>query len=763
MEGGEKKGFNGLLTNCFCFVPAFASAFGWYRCWDENISLLVDPSDFKSAPDDMGRGLGGSRHGLGGSRHGKGRSLGFRAKTGKGGMETMTSSGTGVGGNQFRGDGDKSKWAALLTPAMLFDNAPTKDDDDATLVGLAESAHPVRRAEIAFKLLGKAEEFVQYYEQNRFGDVKIGNKDDEKNEMRSSLSSLTGDDVSVGTDRIFFAKSLPHLCSSVVGFSAVEAALELGHFVDEDDLEKDKGADPTSKPAVATLFRESSEKYERSLVTELGNLLRRRAVGASLAELVRSSCLMAAFRSALKIVHPSSTTRRFDKELLAMDVDILMTALKVAQDEQLKATTTIVQGDRKEPLVSPYKYPGQKEGNIPDPEEVGLPFGLSDLKQTRRGDNFGQSATSFRSATSGGGGNKDEEEFLTFSQSVPLVVRSIHARAIACASFALSQEELGQSFLQKKGSGSACYVLDCVEECVNVAAVGMKDAENTSDEGNIDKAVQVMANVAALQHSLPRLFGTLMRGMCHVGMIRSDQLAETFQYAEATLKGADKACDNQVGSMYSLVYEICRNKIDAHLNYALEGFSWVQKSARDMPNAYCEGLIGYMRSVFDSLGPMDDGSRAGLHFSCCGHVSERLVHVLCERPLEESAKSDGVLTPIAKIDAYGLKNLSKDIEEFKTFANSTGVPQLADTFEELKSITDAMLDPELATLLRPEHAEARKRKYPYLSLEKVGNILEKYVGTGGMSIMGGRKSQDDMLVLDKKEVLALLNLVRSYL
>ena len=136
------------------------------------------------------------------------------------------------GGKQSYGaaDGDKSKWAALLTPTLLFDNVPTKVDDDAILIGLAESVHPVRRAEIAFKLLGEAEEFVQYYEKNRFGDVKIGNKDDEKNEMRTSLSSLAGDDVILGTDRIFFAKSLPHLCSSVVGFSAVEAALELASF-----------------------------------------------------------------------------------------------------------------------------------------------------------------------------------------------------------------------------------------------------------------------------------------------------------------------------------------------------------------------------------------------------------------------------------------------------------------------------------------------------------------------------------------------------
>ena len=98
----------------------------------------------------MGGGLGGSRHGLGGSRHGKGRSLGFRAK--KGGMETMTSSGTATVGKQAKNDGDKSRWASLLTPTILFDNSPTKTEDDAKFLALGESVSPVRRAEIAFKL-----------------------------------------------------------------------------------------------------------------------------------------------------------------------------------------------------------------------------------------------------------------------------------------------------------------------------------------------------------------------------------------------------------------------------------------------------------------------------------------------------------------------------------------------------------------------------------------------------------------------------------
>ena len=116
-------------------------------------------------------------------------------------------------------------------------------------------------------------------------------------------------------------------------------------------------------------------------------------------------------------------------------------------------------------------------------------------------------------------------------------------------------------------------------------------------------------------------------------------------------------------------------------------------------------------------------------------------------------------------DAFGLKNLSRDVDEFRKFAETTGVPQLVDCFDELKSITDAMLDKDLPILLQPENSNNRKKKYPYLSLEKVGNILEKYVGASagmGMSLLGGGKTVDDFLVLDKKEVTNLLRLVRSH-
>eukprot|EP00568_Trieres_chinensis_P006779 CAMPEP_0183297806 /NCGR_PEP_ID=MMETSP0160_2-20130417/4996_1 /TAXON_ID=2839 ORGANISM="Odontella Sinensis, Strain Grunow 1884" /NCGR_SAMPLE_ID=MMETSP0160_2 /ASSEMBLY_ACC=CAM_ASM_000250 /LENGTH=267 /DNA_ID=CAMNT_0025459695 /DNA_START=64 /DNA_END=867 /DNA_ORIENTATION=+ len=265
-----------------------------------------------------------------------------------------------------------------------------------------------------------------------------------------------------------------------------------------------------------------------------------------------------------------------------------------------------------------------------------------------------------------------------------------------------------------------------------------------------------------------------MRGLCHVGMVRADQLDETFQYADSTLKGADKSCDQEVGAMYSLVYEICRNKIDMLMNFSLENFQWVSKSTRDMPNAYCESLIEYMRNTFRCLGPMDEGSKAGLHFSCCGHVAERLVKLLSDGASAVDESRHGMmmgghdgdsLPPISKIDPYGLKNLSRDVVEFEAFSESTGIPQLSECFNELRCLANAMLDRDLPALLLPENEAIRRRKYPFLTLEKIHNILEKYVGIGlGEKLMGGSGNRSsDFLMLEKKEVSQLIRVVKMQL
>lgn len=620
-----------------------------------------------------------------------------------------------------------SQWGGVLTPVLLFEDARTRDDDLKKLLGLSEGVYPVRRAESAFALLGRVDEFRTYYEQNRFGEMSIG----PNGESKSSLSSLTGDDVSLGSDRVFFAKTLPHLAASVVGFSAVEAALEMGNFQDgtadagvggSGKMADDAASTTGSKAnAVSSVGMTPSSKYERALIAELGTLIHTRSPGATLAEMARSSLLMVSLRSALRIVFPSSPTRRSDKELIAFDADIIMRGLQIAQEEQSKACSKLVKEERYEPMARP-----MRTRNSPLEEVLNYPFGLYESIQSsslsRDIDNL--DPTLRRNRTSA---PIKETDMFTYSHSVPHIVRSIHERIITFAAFALGQQEVGQNFSAKKGGGLAAYVLDCVEECVAASAVAMRSGFDHMDELQVNQAVQILANIHALQTTLQRIFGTVMRGLCHVGLVRDENLEETFQYADKTLELAVRKCEAEIGSMYSIVYEIVRNKMDTLIDFSLENFQWMFKSPRDTPNAYAETIINYMRGTFAFLDPMDDGSRTGLHFSACGHVAERLVKLLTEPP---DSKTGTGLPPIAKIDAFGLKNMHVDVLEFERFADSTGVPQLGECFNELKTLTSAMIDKDLPVLLQPGNEKERRKRYPLLSLDKIALILDKYVGIG---------------------------------
>jgi exocyst complex component 6 len=422
-------------------------------------------------------------------------------------------------------------------------------EEDEIFRTLAESVHPVRRGEVAFTLLGKTNEFVQYYEQNRFGEMKIvGDAKDGEGERKSSLSALTGEDVSLGSDRNFFSKTLPHVCASIVGYSAVESALEVSMFADDDDnLTSTEGAQSgpasahrgtlggvASTTISANRFRDGSERYERALIAELGNVFRARSMRSNLGELCRSSSLLVAFRSSLKIVHPTSTARRVDKDLLALDNSIIETASRLAQDEQLRGAIAIASDDLKIPMLVS-ESPASLQGYITpkktliagmsDPEENGLPFGLCEMKQKH-------SKADLEYQESRG----STDEAFTFSLSVPVLVRSIHARAIACAFFALSQQELGQKFTAKRGTGPAMWVLDCLEDCIGATVIGMKDNDNLVKDGSVDKAVQVMANLSAIQNALPRLIGTLLRGMFHVGLGTLKEMSICFLHCVSFLK-----------------------------------------------------------------------------------------------------------------------------------------------------------------------------------------------------------------------------------
>ena len=116
-------------------AETIAACFGWFRCWDDNDSLLVDPSEFTFDGDASTRSnmsgsrhgslsgsRHGSRHGLRGSRHGR-RTLGFRATTSSRSQAYQDISSTLGSGATVKTAGKESKWADLLIPSILSDGA----------------------------------------------------------------------------------------------------------------------------------------------------------------------------------------------------------------------------------------------------------------------------------------------------------------------------------------------------------------------------------------------------------------------------------------------------------------------------------------------------------------------------------------------------------------------------------------------------------------------------------------------------------------
>lgn len=118
-------------------AEAIATAFGWYRCWEDASALGVDPSEFAfdgegstrtglggsrhgSRHGGTGGGLSGSRHGLRGSRHGR-RTLGFRATTSSRSQAFQDITSTLGTSANVKASGQGSKWAELLIPSILLE------------------------------------------------------------------------------------------------------------------------------------------------------------------------------------------------------------------------------------------------------------------------------------------------------------------------------------------------------------------------------------------------------------------------------------------------------------------------------------------------------------------------------------------------------------------------------------------------------------------------------------------------------------------
>lgn len=91
-------------------AEAFVSAFGWYRCWDENVDLDVEIDVF------LARTGANDSEVTGGTSHGT-KTLGFRAGAAAGQASSRDRQTTRQ---------TSSSWGNVLTPSIFFEDSPTR-------------------------------------------------------------------------------------------------------------------------------------------------------------------------------------------------------------------------------------------------------------------------------------------------------------------------------------------------------------------------------------------------------------------------------------------------------------------------------------------------------------------------------------------------------------------------------------------------------------------------------------------------------------
>jgi hypothetical protein len=109
---------------------------------------------------------------------------------------------------------------------------------------------------------------------------------------------------------------------------------------------------------------------------------------------------------------------------------------------------------------------------------------------------------------------------------------------------------------------------------------------------------------------------------------------------------------------------------------------------------------------------------------------------------------------VRKVNIIGIYNFRQDLMALETFAESSGVPQLAECFSSLAQLLELLLSEDLTQIL---DAKVRETSYPLVNLSKLVAVLHKYKELGGLSASRRRATQAGLPTIKKRAIDALLS------
>jgi len=161
-----------------------------------------------------------------------------------------------------------------------------------------------------------------------------------------------------------------------------------------------------------------------------------------------------------------------------------------------------------------------------------------------------------------------------------------------------------------------------------------------------------------------------------------------------------------------LMLELVDAKIDAFMSLA-SGVNWLPSTVQSEPSDYVQDLLLFLEETFAWMHFMPDAILEAVHFTSCKHICAAILGILMDQ--------------VKKFNILALYNLHVDVSRLEEFAHSRPVPNLAETFSELRQLLNLFLGGNPEEIL---DVEIRQSKYDHLAPAKLKVILEKFKDLG---------------------------------
>lgn len=188
----------------------------------------------------------------------------------------------------------------------------------------------------------------------------------------------------------------------------------------------------------------------------------------------------------------------------------------------------------------------------------------------------------------------------TFSDLVPNLLRSIHARCVLLAWAAKGQLDMAP---QSEGWPSA--TLDFASRALAGYCAAVEEqfaSADITDTYQISQAVQVAANMQALRSCAREFLTVVCRGLVASNVVRTGKATDALLgKLEATVATVQRACDRAEGAARDGAFSIARAKIDQLMSFSVDTALWCEKKARDEADEFVDVLVNFLRVTFGNV------------------------------------------------------------------------------------------------------------------------------------------------------------------